>query len=184
MKNVNALRVSYNGIVRAIETSVEISNVINDNIVRTKGLWDTGATSSVITKGTAEALGIEPLGFRNVRGVHGVKQVNAYAVKITLNNENITLEAEVTECESLSDDGETGMLIGMDIITMGDFVVSNFGGETVMTFRVPSTKRIDLVEEVKENNKIAAIHETWKKHGNHKCPCGSGKLYKNCHGKE
>ena len=184
MRKVSALRIVYDGIVNSIETPVVISNIINNNSVKTKGLWDTGATASVITKDTAESLGIKPLGFRNVRGVHGVKQVNYYAVKITLNNENITLEVEVTECESLSDGGETGMLIGMDIITMGDFAVSNFDGKTVMTFRVPSIKRFDFVEEIRENNKILSIHEAWLKQGNNKCPCGSGKLFKNCHGRE
>lgn len=52
-----------------------------------------------------------------------------------------------------------------------------------MTFRVPSIQQIDYVAEINENNRIAKIHEAYSKHGNELCPCGSKKLYKNCHGK-
>ena len=38
-----------------------------------------------------------------------------------------------------------GVLIGMDIITSGDFSVSNYNGKTVFTFRTPSQERIDYV---------------------------------------
>jgi hypothetical protein len=31
-----------------------------------------------------------------------------------------------------------GVLIGMDIITRGDFTVTNFEGKTIMSFRMPS----------------------------------------------
>jgi hypothetical protein len=47
------------------------------------------------------------------------------------------------------------VLIGMDIITMGDFVVSNKGGVTVMSFRVPSSGNWDFVEEINRPNRAA-----------------------------
>ena len=37
-----------------------------------------------------------------------------------------------------------GMLIGMDIITLGDFAITNLNGQTVMSFRLPSSGRIDF----------------------------------------
>jgi hypothetical protein len=37
------------------------------------------------------------------------------------------------------------MLIGMNIITMGDFAITNHRGQTVMSFRVPSLQKIDFV---------------------------------------
>ncbi len=40
-----------------------------------------------------------------------------------------------------------GVLIGMDIIGLGDFAISNHGGKTVFTFRAPSSKVIDFITE-------------------------------------
>lgn len=41
-----------------------------------------------------------------------------------------------------------GMLIGMDIISQGDFAISNFNETTVFTFRSPSKATIDFVKEI------------------------------------
>ncbi len=120
-----------------IKTDVKISNPKTKKHIITKGIWDTGATNSVVTKSTAQALGLIPISMTHVRGVHGLKMVPVYIVSVTLHNENISLVTEVTECDELSDTRDTGMLIGMNIIGMGDFSISNFNGETTMTFRVP-----------------------------------------------
>ncbi len=42
------------------------------------------------------------------------------------------------------------VLIGMDIINMGDFAVTNRDGATVFSFQMPSMNLIDFVEIVKE----------------------------------
>jgi hypothetical protein len=42
------------------------------------------------------------------------------------------------------------ILIGMDIITLGDFAVSNFEGVTKFSFRVPSLSHIDFVVDVRD----------------------------------
>ena len=179
----NALSIVYQGLVNCIETAVTLTNVFNNQQLHSLGIWDTGATNSVITKNAASKLGLRPISKAIVRGVHGEKEVNVYYVKIALNNEQITLSAKVTECEELSADDNVCMLIGMDIISMGDFSITNYEGKTVMSFICPSQKKVDFVEEIKEYNKLLKIHESWKKRGNDKCPCGSGKKYDNCHGK-
>ena len=142
---VHALTHTGIGMMRRIVTPVEITNVITGKIVSTQGLWDTGATGSSITKSMASVLGLVSFGKRQVRGVHGVKETEVYYVKITLNNKNITLKAKVTECDELSSDNSIGMLIGMNFITMGDFAITNFQGNTTMSFRVPSLQKIDFV---------------------------------------
>lgn len=64
---------------------------------------------------------------------------------------------------------------------MGDFAVTNYEGERWMTFRIPSIKREDFVAE---NKRYEKIYISKAKHGIKTCPCGSGKYYKNCHGKD
>lgn len=51
---------------------------------------------------------------------------------------------DVQVCDT--DIGKQGleMLIGMDIITLGDFSVSNYNDKTVFTFRVPSKEKMTL----------------------------------------
>ncbi|MDR1024002.1 MAG: aspartyl protease family protein [Prevotellaceae bacterium] len=148
-QQVHALTSSKAEIADSIVTPVEIENMLTGQALQTAGIWDTGATGSVITKSTAAALALLPINRARVRGVHGAKEVNVYFVKITLNNRNITLTAQVTECDELSADNSVGMLIGMNIITMGDFAVTSYLGQTTMSFRVPSLQKIDFVAEMR-----------------------------------
>ena len=181
---VNALTHKGEGIENCIATPVEVENPITKKKIKVLGIWDTGATHSAITKEAAEVLGLTPVSMGIVHGVHGHSQVNVYYVKITLNNQNITLQTRVSECAYLNatNKQKAGLLIGMNIINMGDFSISNKDGQTIMSFRVPSLENIDYVKEIGEYNKYLKIHKGWIQKGNDKCPCGSGKKYKNCHG--
>lgn len=185
MKVVNALTHLPGKVADVLKTPVKIQNPFTKQEVDTLAIWDTGATNCVITKNIASQLGLPVLQRTNVRGVHGSKEVNVYLVKVTLNNQNITMETLVTECEELSESQDTGMLIGMNLITKGDFSVSTFDNQTVMTFRTPSLERIDYVREITEFNHCLNIHNrnVSKNFRLDKCACGSGKDFKNCHGK-
>lgn len=86
-----------------------------------------------------------------------------------------------------NDLGDVDMLIGMDVISKGDFAVTNAEGATTFSFRIPSQNTIDYVAEENEA-KLKVSNKsnvgTLKKVGrNDPCPCGSGKKYKHCHGK-
>jgi predicted aspartyl protease len=147
---IHALTRNYNGIANCIKTPVEVKNISNGEVVQSMGIWDTGATNSVVTKSTAQALGLVAIRMVTVMGVHGSKEVNVYFVNITLNNKKITINATVTECDELSADNSVGMLIGMNVITMGDFSITNLRGNTTMSFRVPSLQRIDYVQGIQK----------------------------------
>lgn len=177
---IHALTHRHAGLADCIETPVELKDPFTEKLISTKGIWDTGAQSSVITKSAAKALGLKPIRKAMVTGVHGAKEVNVYYVNITLNNKSITLNAQVTECEELSADHETGMLIGMNIISMGDFSITNYGGNTVMSFRVPSLQVIDFVNGIKTSTPLVKDKIPGR---NDPCSCGSGKKFKNCCGK-
>ena len=72
------------------------------------------------------------------------------------------------------------MLIGMNIINLGDFSVSKYQGKTVFSFRVPSAGCTDYVAMANAHTPV----KVGKKPGrNDPCPCGSGAKYKNCCGK-
>ena len=140
---VSALTYHFNEIKNEIVTDVTAKTGVGTQTVTTKGLWDTGAQNSAITKKAAQTLGLIGLKKANVRGVHGTQEVNVYFIEIILNNPNITVKCLVTECDELSNDGSVDLLLGMNVISKGDFVVSNFDGKTsivIFRYACPSTR--------------------------------------------
>lgn len=145
MMNPFVVTRSYKGVYNCIVTPVEITNTENGKTVRTLAIWDTGATGSVVTKKVASDLGFVPVskGFVNTAG--GVVETGNYYAQITLlGSGSYSVKRRVTECPKLSAADDVGMLIGMDIITLGDFAITNLNGQTVMSFRIPSMGRIDF----------------------------------------
>lgn len=143
------------------------------------GIWDTGASATVITKNVVDALGLKPIGKTKIRHANGEATVNMYYVNLFLPNQVAFKFIRVTEGIL----GDADILIGMDVITKGDFAVTNFNGKTTFSFRCPSHKEIDFVKESNSVNSKPIIG--LKKLGrNEICHCGSKKKFKHCHGKK
>ena len=136
-------------------------------------IWDTGATCTSITTKVVEECGLTPISVTEVAGVHGTQLSNVYLIDVYLPNHVIAKEVQAVECPSLAG-GLDDALIGMDIIGLGEFAVSNFQDKTTFTFRVPSMEEIDFA--------LAPPRAHPKVGRNDQCPCGSGKKYKKCHG--
>ena len=151
----------------------------------TKALWDTGATQSVITEKTAREANLVPISKRKVHHAGGTSFQNLYLINIYLPNRVAISNIHVTECKDTG--AGFGMLIGMDIIGLGDFSISNFNNETTFTFRIPSMEITDYVKEQKiaqAKTQSPKPTSTNKINRNDPCHCGSGKKYKYCHGKK
>jgi|SRR5665213_662896 len=114
-------------------------------------LWDTGATGCVISEKVINACGLQPTGFENVHGVHGVESTETFFVNIGLPNGLAFSNRRVFKGKC----GGADVIIGMDIITMGDFSITNVGGQTVFSFRIPSQGTIDYVKDVQRQQKAA-----------------------------
>lgn len=141
-----------------------------------KALWDTGATNCAITKAKVDQIGLLPVGKAKVAHADGESIQDVYILNLHLPNKVIIPLVRATECKSTR--GNFDFIIGMDIITLGDFALTNVGGITTVSFRVPPHRTIDYVKEIEIMNAINAQ----KPGRNDPCPCGSGKKYKNCHG--
>jgi predicted aspartyl protease len=120
--------------------------------VKVKGLWDTGATGSVITKAVADSIGIQPTGRKIVHHANGSDEVNTYLVNFVLPGNVVITGVNATEGKLSGID----ILIGMDVISLGDFSITNYKGKTVMSFRVPSCHEIDYIKHIQEVNERAA----------------------------
>lgn len=77
----------------------------------------------------------------NVQTPSGIGTMNKYMVNLILNNEVRIMNLIVMDSEI----GNQGIdvLIGMDIISIGDFAVSNFEGKTQFSFRMPSQEHVE-----------------------------------------
>jgi hypothetical protein len=137
----------------------------------TLALWDTGATKSVLTSATVQALNLVPVSTVEVNHGGGTEMANAYIVNLWLPNQVGFPGVLVTESDKIR--GNFGAIIGMDIIAQGDFSITNVGNKTVVSYRHPSIQTIDYVEEARQLMGRATGR-------NDPCPCGSGKKFKKC----
>lgn len=150
MDKVIGLTYTYPKIVRQLTSKVELTSFARKpSVIVTLGLWDTGASTSMITAAAADLIGLRAKGRTEIRSVHDSSRVNVYELVLTLGEgqEKVSFPLIVTECGPLDNDGSTGFLIGMDVISMGDFSLSNHGGKTTLSFRVPSMGGEDYAKE-------------------------------------
>ena len=70
----------------------------------------------------------------------------------------------------------------MDIISQGDFTICFKNGKTKFSFQLPSTHDFDLVKEYNDIYHKPLVKDKFPGR-NDPCHCGSGRKYKNCHGK-
>lgn len=144
------ITVEFDGIARELKTTVHISEGIIPrkpdssfpNPQEYKGIWDTGATGCVVTKKVAESCNLKAIGRTKVGTAKGIQESVIYLANIYLPNQVAFPEIKVTEGD-LS--GDVDVLIGMDIITMGDFAITNLNNKTTFTFRYPSIEKIDFL---------------------------------------
>ena len=113
-------------------------------------MWDTGATHSVITQSTAKKLGLIPIGKVESHHADGSTLVNTYMTHIFLPNDIVLTNIRVTEC---SDNTRFEVIVGMDIISRGDFAFTNKGGKSTFSFRIPSVETIDYWKEFEQAKK-------------------------------
>jgi hypothetical protein len=85
------------------------------------------------------------VGVTQVAHAGGIGESKTYLVNLFLPNKVALAGVLVSECEDIV--GDFGVIIGMDVITSGDFAITNTDDKTWVSFRVPSMGRIDYVEE-------------------------------------
>jgi predicted aspartyl protease len=180
--NPACLTVDFGNLARVIVTKAGIAHhflagpVPNIPFHECKAIWDTGASATVITNRAVAAAGLKPVSMTMTRGVHGEKMANVYLASLRLPNNVVFNALRVTEGDLGPD---VDVLIGMDVISMGDFSVTNLQGKTTFSFRLPSMQRVDFTTLPLPKPAPTISHNN-KPGRNDPCPCGSGKKYKQC----
>lgn len=141
----NFFTYEYGGISRSLITPVRVESARNgQGAVDIKALWDTGASFSLINREAALKLNLRHVS-KIILSTPSDKNFssNVYLINLYLPNQTMFRDLKVAEGVLNGCD----MLIGMDVITCGDFAVSNFGGKTTFTFRMPSLMKFDFSRE-------------------------------------
>jgi hypothetical protein len=150
--NSQAFTVSSNGILDTIITPISFRQSQNlccrfnlkGNTVDILALWDTGAQGSCVNNRVAKLLGLTSIAQCEVAGINGIHRSNIYLADIMLPNNLIVTDVQVTEFFNKE---EYDAIIGMDIIALGDFSISNYDKKTMISFRVPPGKPVDFTKE-------------------------------------
>ncbi len=140
------------GTLRVLQTACRVAEAFDPNTApqsypqfhEFQAIWDTGATNSVITQRVVDTLHLQPIGMTRVQSVDSAKMSETYLVNVGLLNQVAIPNIKATK-GSITDGID--VLIGMDIITIGDFAITNRGGVTVFSFCAPSQRCLDFVQE-------------------------------------
>lgn len=141
-----ALEIATSAKVSKAYNAARLPGVSHPPYEQIKAVWDTGAMSSVITPALAQKLGLKSLGLVKMQHANGVSMVNTYMINLLLPNK-IEIHTLYVMEGAMTD---TDLLIGMDIITMCDFAITNRDGKTVFSFDIPSSRITDYT--IKDNN--------------------------------
>jgi Retroviral aspartyl protease. len=127
-------------------TEAEVFNSTQyQNVIKIRALWDTGAMLSAITPEIAKKLKLVSTNRIKVNGIGSYCIADIVQVSIRLPNLVELKNARISVLNLVKD---VDMLIGMDIIRLGDFSISNGAGKTLFTFAMPPfDDKIDLYEK-------------------------------------
>ncbi|MCL2176328.1 MAG: retroviral-like aspartic protease family protein [Treponema sp.] len=155
----SGLTVSYKNSVSSLVAPINIlplliSDKASRNIqIEINALWDTGATVTCIKPELFDRLKLRLLDSVNHTMIAGIG--GKIAAKTTLISLFITSTFEIAFCPVYVADfpGKADILIGMDIINKGDFVICNTNSKTSFSFVVPSLpERTDLAQKAEAIN--------------------------------
>ena len=104
--------------------------------------WDTGATNTIISHEIVNVLGLTPSGKGSVSAYGSIMEVNTYTIDLCFDNGYKIANLQVMSGDD-DNDFDYDVLIGMDVITKGDFCISTVNDQTVFSFRMPA-KGIEL----------------------------------------
>jgi hypothetical protein len=155
-----AFTIVYEGLTNEISTPVQVEPICTTDKcllgtqIEINAFWDTGAVITCIKPSLRDKLKLhksELVESITMSGIGGDVEADGTLVSIWL-TPNFVVELCPVYIADFPGDEE--LLIGMDIITMGDFIVCNTDGKTSCSFAVPPfPDRIDLTDKADAANK-------------------------------
>jgi hypothetical protein len=120
--------------------------------VKIRAKWDTGANHTFISIDLKNRLNLVPIDSDVVSGLGGSQVIDVVRLAIKLPNDLFISSKHIGVC-NMNSASKIDMLIGMDIIQLGDFHISNTDDKSVFSFVMPSLpKPFSLVAEADRLN--------------------------------
>jgi len=107
---------------------------LNSESVDIHALIDTGATVTCISKSLAKKLKLKVVGQGMMNTASGMQKTNQYLIDLQMQN-NISFE-NIRAVEFIGNI-KFDILVGMDILMLGDLAITNAKQQTVTSFRTP-----------------------------------------------
>lgn len=155
MIDVYGITAQYKGLSNRLVTKAKILN--SELCCEEDAQWDTGASISCVSEEVAKKLDLTNIAYKNIATPSSSDTVRSFVVDVALTDDLIIRNVQV--CESKIGMQKIGLLIGMNILSKGDFAVSNFNGRTTFTFRSPSIEEIDFAT-MSPSREAAATEDT------------------------
>jgi len=105
-----------------IITSCYIGKKGNENLLKYNCIWDTGASESMISDKVVKDLNLEKYGYVMLRTINNEKRSDKYLCSLSLMGHTQSISLNPT-CFGKS--REFDVIIGMDIISYGRFLIEN-----------------------------------------------------------
>ena len=130
----------YPTLVEDIMTECDIYSVSGRKFHTERAIWDTGADTTIISSRIVKELNLQPYKAGGISGIGGATGSNVYLVHVLVPTGDFVTQVEVME----SDFQDIDILIGMDVIIFGDFLITNADGKTTFQFRTPTEGGVEL----------------------------------------
>ena len=130
----------YTTLVEDIMTECDIYSVNGRKFHTERAVWDTGADTTMISSRIVKELNLQPYKAGGISGIGGATGSNVYLVHVLVPTGDFVTSVEVME----NDFQDIDVLIGMDVIVFGDFLITNKDGMTTFQFRTPSEGGVEL----------------------------------------
>jgi len=159
MDKYSAFFATYLGVTDELTTPASIvplrttDPAVRGVLFEIEAIWDTGAMSTCIKPALWKRLKLRPLesGRTKFAGIGGIVESDVSFVALLLTSKLIIECCPVYVADF---PGDADILIGMDIIGMGDFAVCNTNDITSFSFVVPPfPDRINFAEKAEAANK-------------------------------
>ena len=132
MESKGLFSITFKEKTNSIFSYVTAQNPKEHTAERVIAIWDTGCTATVITTSLARRLHLRPYGQSTFRGIGSMRKSPVYELMVII--EPTVPPFTVRAVETGVIDHETDMLIGMDIISTGDLLITQREGRTAFSF--------------------------------------------------
>jgi hypothetical protein len=137
---VNTIIIRAEGVLKRIITPVTVCQSVlliqhaglSSISIDASAMWDTGADSCCISASLAAELGLTSIGSFTAHGFQSSGEYPGYMLDITLPDGQSALNVPVVAFDKRSN---YDIIIGMNIISLGRFVIDNNKGNTIFSFQ-------------------------------------------------